>query len=93
METGQAKRKTIVNVIFHQFKSIVQGQVQPGKIAFNNIPSGEKITIVALKTVDNKILLAVKETEATRNGEVMLDFQQLTLELLKKEMEKLDKLY
>jgi len=52
---------------------------------------GEKITIVALKSVNNKILLAVKETVITDKEETDLVFQPVTMDLLKKEMEKLNK--
>lgn len=52
---------------------------------------GEKVTIVALKTVDNKILLAVKETVLPDKEETELDFQEVKLDLLKMEMEKLNK--
>ena len=56
-----------------------------------NVPMGEKVTIVALKTVSNKIFLAVKETEITDKEDTVLDFQQVTMDLLKKAMEKLNK--
>ncbi len=85
--------KTIVTAIFHRFKALIPGKNQSGKITFKNIPLGEKVTIVALKTVNNKIFLSVKETEITKNGEIVLDFNQVTMELLKKEMEKLNKYY
>lgn len=84
---------TIINAILNRFKSLIPGKVQSGKITFSNIPLGEKVTIVALKTVNNKIFLSVNETEITKNGELVLDFQQVTMDLLKKEMEKLNKFY
>jgi len=52
---------------------------------------GEKVTIVAIKTIHNKIFLAVKETIITDKEETLLDFQPVSLSLLKKEMEKLNK--
>lgn len=85
--------KTIVNVVFRRFKALIPGKKQSGKITFKNIPVGEDVTIVALKTVNNKIFLSVKETEVTKNGEIVLDFNQVTMELLQKEMEKLNKYY
>jgi TonB family protein len=82
---------TIVNVIFHRFKSLVPGNIESGKVVFRNIPEGESVTIVAIKADESKILFSVTETAVTKNKEVTLDFQQVTLELLKKEMEKLNK--
>jgi TonB family protein len=84
---------TIVNVIFHRFKSLIPGSIESEKIVFRNIPEGEKVTIVAIKAVESKILFSVTETTVTEKKEVTLDFQQVTLELLKKEMEKLNKFH
>jgi TonB family protein len=84
---------TIVNVIFHRFKSLVPGNIESEKIVFRNIPEGEKVTIVAIKADECKILFSVTETAVTEKKEVTLDFQQVTLDLLKKEMEKLNKFH
>lgn len=83
--------ESIVNIIFHRFRSILRGRIEPNRISFKNVQVGEKITIVALKSVNNKIFLAVKETVITDKEETDLDFQQVTMDLLKKEMEKLNK--
>jgi TonB family protein len=84
---------TIVNVVFHRFKSIIPGNVQSDKIVFRNIPVGEKVTIVAVKAEESEILFSVTETTVTEKKEVILDFQKVALELLKKEMEKLNKFH
>jgi len=81
----------VVNIIFHRFRSILRGRIEPNRINFKDVPIGEKITIVALKSVNNKIFLAVKETVITDKEETDLDFQPVTMDLLKKEMEKLNK--
>jgi hypothetical protein len=60
---------------------------------FRNIPVGEKVTIVAVKAKESEILFSVTETTVTEKKEVILDFQKVTLELLKKEMEKLNKFH
>ena len=83
--------KPVVNIILHRFRSILRGQIEPNRISFKNVQMGEKITIVALKTVNSKIFLAVKETVITDKEETGLDFQPVTMDLLKKEMEKLNK--
>ena len=83
--------KTIVNLIFHRIKAIVPGRIESNRIIFKNVPLGEKITIVALKIVNCKLFLAVKETEITDNEETILDFQPVTMKWLKKEIEKLNK--
>lgn len=83
--------KTTVNIVFHRFKAIVPGWAESNRISFKNVPLGEKITIVAFKTVNNKIFLAVKETVITEKEETVLDFKPVTMDLLKEEMKKLNK--
>lgn len=84
---------TIVSVIFHRFKSLVPGNIESEKVVFRNIPVGEKVTIVAVKTEESEILLSVKEIVVTYKKDIIPDFQKVTLELLKNEMEKLDKIH
>lgn len=86
-------QNTIVNIVFHRFKTILQGTVKSNRFTFSNIPLGEKITIVAFKVANDKIFLAVKETVITDKEETELDFQPATIEVLKKEIEKLNKLH
>lgn len=83
--------KAIITVIFQKYKSILPGKVDSNRITFKNVPLGEKITIVAIKTFNNNIFLALKETTITDTEETLLDFQTVSLNLLKNEMEKLNK--
>ncbi|MCY1720763.1 energy transducer TonB [Prolixibacteraceae bacterium Z1-6] len=82
--------EVIVSVIFHRFRSIIRGKNESDKIVFKNLPLGEKVTIVALKTEGNKIFLAVNETEITNEPEIIPDYKKVTMKLLKKKMEELD---
>ncbi|TPG44051.1 energy transducer TonB [Flavobacterium pectinovorum] len=84
--------KTSVNVIFHRFKSVMRGFSADDTILFNNIPSGEKITIFAIKYFYKKPFLAVKETEISSKIENDLVFQEVTFEKLKNETEKLNRI-
>jgi len=61
------------------------------KHAFTKIPKGEKITIVAIKNIDNKPHLAIKETVTSTQTETDFTFQPITMESLKNEMKKLDR--
>jgi predicted protein tyrosine phosphatase len=83
--------EAVTTVIFHRVKSMMSGFAADNSISFNNIPSGEKITVVAIKYFDNKPYLAVKETETSAKGENNLVFEPVTLERLKSEMKKLDR--
>ncbi len=84
---------TIVSVIFHRFKSLVPGNIESDKVVFQNIPVGEKVTIVAVKTEESEILLSVEEIVVINKKDIIQDFQKVTLELLKNEMEKLNKIH
>lgn len=83
--------RVLVNVIFNRFKSIIPGAPENDCIRFKGVPIGEKITVVALKTQGDKVLLSVQEAEITENAEINLNFRSITPELLKSEMEKIGK--
>ena len=61
-------------------------------VMFTNIPAGEKVTLVAIKYQNSKPYLAVKEAVTAAKGESDLVFQPVTLQSLKDEMKKLDRL-
>ena len=83
---------TSVNIIFHSIKSVMTGYSNADNVSFNNIPSGEKITIFAIKYVDNKPYLATQETETSQQKLNNLAFEEVTPEKLKQEIKKLDRL-
>lgn len=82
-----------INIVFHSFKSVLTKSTDNKNITFDSIPSGEKITIFAIKYFDKKPFLAIKETKTSAQGENNLDFQEITFEKLKNEMKKLNKLH
>jgi len=82
--------ETTVNLVFHRFKGVVPGIIESNRVIFDRVPLGEKVTIVALREVEGRIFLAVKETEITAREETGLDFQPVTMDLLRKEIEKLN---
>ncbi len=84
--------KVSVRVVFHSVRAIMPGFFRQKQYAVNNVPLGEKVTIVALKTEGENVMLAVKETSIKKAGESELVFEPVTMERLQEEMEKLDKL-
>lgn len=80
-----------LKIVFDRYKSIMEVKPVNGTYHFNNVPSGEKITIVAIKSMNDKVYLAVKETETSSTIEKELIFQEVTMEKLKIEIEKFDK--
>lgn len=81
-----------VKIIFDRYKSVMNVFPENGVYRFQNVPLGEKITIVAIKRVDNKPYLAVKQTKISSQVEKDIVFQPMTMEMLKTEMQKLNRL-
>lgn len=81
-----------VEIIFDRYKSVMNVFPKNGVYTFNNVPMGEKITIIAIKRIDNKPYLAVKQTKISSQVEQEFDFQPVTMKMLKTEMQKLDRL-
>lgn len=80
-----------IQLVFKSMNAILPGLKKPNGFLFANVPLGEKVTLVAFKTVDDKLFLAVQETKITKNVVTDLNFRPVTMDLLKKEMEKLNK--
>ncbi|OYT14199.1 MAG: hypothetical protein B6I19_01210 [Bacteroidetes bacterium 4572_114] len=84
--------ETFVKVIFHSVRVILYGIPRDDNYFFRDVPKGEKVTIIAFRNENEKLLLAVKESIITKNGETDLDFQPVTLAKLKREMRKIKSL-
>lgn len=80
-----------VSIVFHDMKSVVSPFDINGSSKFINLPKGKKITIVAVKFIQNKPYLAIKETVTSNKKEANLNFVPVTMETLKQEMQKLNK--
>ena len=83
---------TNVKILFDEFNTLVDNsRVQNGEYIFPNIPLNEKVTIIAIKRVENQYFLAIKKTKTKRETEQDFTFQPMTLQVLKEEMKKLDR--
>ncbi|MFV0591914.1 MAG: energy transducer TonB [Draconibacterium sp.] len=80
----------LVTAIFKRMKAMVRGQKERDKIVYRNMPLGEEITIVAIKTEGENIYLAVQETLVANSDELVLDYKKVTMKLLKKKMKELN---
>jgi TonB family protein len=79
-----------VKIVFHRFKCVVPSFSSGENHVFHAVPKGEKITILAFKNIDNKPMLAIKETIVSELIEKDLIFNPITMEELKNEMKKFD---
>lgn len=72
---------TDVKMIFHSVKGIMAGINNGRYISFNRIPYGEKVTIFAIKYMNKRPYICLKEVN-TSNNIVKLDFEEMTKERL-----------
>lgn len=91
----EAGSNSVVNIIFHKYKSVLSGNLNGSKFSFKGVPKGEKITILAVAYKDSIPYLGIKEG-VTKLGddEEQIDINiALTEETLLAEMNKLDRFY
>jgi TonB family protein len=81
-----------VNIVFHKYESVLGRHFNSDRFIFKNVPSNEKVTIVAIKRFSNSIQLAVKETEIGNAELNDLVFKTVSFDLLKEELRKIDKI-
>ncbi len=82
-----------VKIVFHKFKSVLQGGLDKNGHHFSGMPLNEKVTVIAIKYKNDKPFLAIDETTINEVGEIKLAFEPVTIDLLKSEMEKLNKIH
>lgn len=88
---GNSKQVDI-KIVFNNIKSILTGSTRGGMYTFDNVPTGQSVTLIAVKYENNQYYLAVKKTKISKDGEPKLDFEPVTMARLKTEMEKLNKI-
>lgn len=81
--------KTSLLIVFNNIMSILTSD---SKGVFHNVPLGEKITIIALKTDQGKIMLAMHETVITEKPFEDLEFRRVTLNEYKSKIQKLNRI-
>jgi TonB family protein len=88
---GSAKNVDI-KIVFNDINSILTGWMNKGNYTFSSVPIGHSVTLVALKYENNQYYLAIKRTKIGKDGEPPLDFEPVTMERLKTEMERLNRI-
>ncbi len=81
-----------IKVVFNSINSVLTGYTKDNKYYFNNVPTGHKVTLVALKYENDQYYLSIKQTQIKKGGEPELTFEPVTMAKLKTEMEKLNKI-
>ncbi|MCB0713497.1 MAG: hypothetical protein KDD67_14310 [Ignavibacteriae bacterium] len=78
-----------VKMIFHNMRSILPGTPVRGGYAFKNVPAGEEVTVVALKSVGEEYQIARESGQTSEEGMNNLDFEPVTIDGLRRVMEEL----
>jgi len=78
-----------VKLLFTDLNSYMSSFDSASANYFKNVPINKKITVVAIKVVDNTPYLAVKESN-TSEKQVQLDYEKVTTAELKERMKKLN---
>ena len=84
-------KNTDVKIIFHRIKSLIAGYNNGLYSKFGRIPTGERVTVFAVKYVDKKPFVCLKEI-TTSSHSIQLDFEELTKEGLKDVAKRISKI-
>lgn len=79
-----------VNMVFKSINSILPSWHTNGVYDFQTVGANEDIVLVAIKRKDGKLYYDTVETKTKKNPKLDFDFKEVSLEELKKELEKLN---
>jgi hypothetical protein len=84
---------TNVKMVFKSMSSILPSKLRSQNVDFGMVPKDEDVVLVAVKKVDNTFYLGIKETQTMEISDMEMDFKPVTINELKEEMIKLNKLF
>lgn len=79
-----------VNMVFKSLNSILPSSYSDGVYDFKTVGAKEDVILVAIKRKEGKLFYDTVETKTKKNPKIVLDFKEVNLEELKKELEKLN---
>jgi len=75
-----------IKLIFTDINSILKGEYDNGQIIFRNVPLSEKVKVVGLNVVNEKPVMAVKNTVINKELFNLNDYNEFTISELQNEM-------
>jgi TonB family protein len=81
-----------VKLIFEKYKAVIPGYYIDGYYQFANVPTGEPVTIIAIRSEKEGLMLATKRTIIKNETDSALHFRPVTVAVIKAEMKKLGKM-
>ena len=79
-----------IKMVFQSLNSILPSKAIHHDFDFGMIPANEKVTLVAIKEIDDQFYLALKDIETISKPKVNLEFKPVTINALKTELRKLN---
>lgn len=82
-----------VSMVFKSLRSILPSRNIKGHFSFGRVTKKEDVTLVAIKKQNGKLYLDIVDTKTKENPDLEFNFKEVSLEEMKNELEKLDKLF
>jgi hypothetical protein len=79
-----------IKLVFHSFKSFLNGELSGTTCKFKGVPANEKITIVVIKKMDNNAFVSLMESNTSMQEINNLRFEKVTMDKLKEKLEQLN---
>lgn len=80
---------TNVKLVFKNISSILPSKKNADEFDFGNIPIDEEVVVIAIKKTKDKLFLAKEETTIKAKPKLNLEFKEVSIQELKKELENL----
>lgn len=78
-----------LKLIFKEINGVLKPKIKEGKYVFNQIPTGQKATIVGIKNTNNELLFAFEEITINEKPIEGLKFSKITLSELRKKLDEI----
>ena len=78
-----------LKLVFNEIDGVLKPKVKEGKYIFNQVPVGQKATIIGIKNTDNKLLTAIEEITISEKPIKDLKYSEITLSELRKKLDEI----
>lgn len=80
-----------VKLVFKSISSILPSKKRGVYTDFGDVPTNEEVVLIAIKKVEDKLFLGIKETTTKPIDELDLDFNEVSVDQLKAKLQALNK--
>lgn len=81
-----------IKLVFHSFKSVLDGYVTNSICRFQGIPANENVTVVVIKKINDRTFVSLTECNTSTTKLNNLNFESVTMEKLKQKLQQLNNL-